>query len=250
MQDEFITDGKLVFVMGGGKFGTNALSYLKAKGAKVLVVDLNPNCIASSQVDTYADGISAYDSLEVGQSAFIKGDAVNVLAEMLDSRAPDLIVTAIPGNTIAKVIEVWLSKCGIKLEPYPKAVPTILTNIPKSLVSAVDRESSLIVVSYMPSNMICKENCLPPRNVCALTGRPKFAPIDRLLEFAVYNNVDISCILMSRQLKGGLGAIEGKDVLSMLNHLKDLMVPYTLAIGTTCNCHGILNLTKTRKLRP
>ena len=249
MKNEFTSKGRLVFVMGGGKFGTNALSHLKAKGAKVLVADLNPDCIASSQVDIYADGISVYDSLELGQSAFIKGDATNLLAEMLDSRAPDLIVTAIPGNAIAKVIKIWLSKRSIKLEPYTKAVPAILTNIPKSLVSAIDRKSSLIVVSYMPSNMRCRENCLPPKDICALTGRPKPAPINRLLEFAVYSNVDISCILMSRQLTGGLGAIEGKDILSILKQLKDVKVPYTLAIGTACNCHGILNLTKTKELR-
>ena len=37
--------GKLAFVMGGGKFGTNALKYLKNNDAKVLVVDLDSNCV-------------------------------------------------------------------------------------------------------------------------------------------------------------------------------------------------------------
>jgi len=45
---------KLVFVMGGGKFGTSALKYLKAKRSKVLVADLNPDCMAKSKITVQA----------------------------------------------------------------------------------------------------------------------------------------------------------------------------------------------------
>jgi len=45
---------KLVFVMGGGKFGTSALKYLKAKRSKVLVADVNPDCMAKSEITVQA----------------------------------------------------------------------------------------------------------------------------------------------------------------------------------------------------
>ena len=239
--------GKLVFVMGGGKFGTRALRYLKAKGAKVLVVDVNTNCTASSEVDVQATGVSFLDSLADEQTAFLVGDAVSLLLGLMETKIPDLVVTAIPSNAVAKVVEGWLAKRGYKLEPYLKVVPKVLENIPKSLVSVVDEDSGVIVVSYMPSHMRCRENCMPPKDVCASTGRPKLASMDKLLEFGVYNHVDTSGILMSRQLTGGLGAIEGKELSALLKRLENRNKSYTLAIGTACDCHGIIKLAKIQK---
>jgi len=158
-----------------------------------------------------------------------------------------LVVTAIPGNAAAKVVKSWLSKRGYKLEPYRTVIPRVLENIPKSLVSFVDEDSAVIVVSYMPSHMRCRENCMPPKDFCASTGRPKLTSMDKLLEFSVYNLMDTSTIFRSRQLTGGLGAIDGKELHSLLKRLETVHKTFTLAIGTACDCHGILNLTKVKK---
>jgi hypothetical protein len=248
MPDNYSIKGKQVLIMGGGKFGTRALTYFKNKCAKVLVVDLNSNCIASSHVDIESDDIRVYDSLKPGQSAFLAGNAVHLLDEMIIcTKIPNLIVTSIPGNAIAKVCSIWLSKRGIILEPKKEAIPALLQNIPESLVSFVDQDSASIVVSYMPFGISCKENCFPPDNMCAKTGRPKICSMDKLLEFAVYDIVDVSCILLSRQLTSGLGAIQGKDLISKLNRIGQIKSDSTLALGTACDCHGILNLFKTKK---
>ena len=53
-RDSMMLKGKLVFVMGGGKFGTSALKYLKAKRSKVLVADVNPDCMAKSEITVQA----------------------------------------------------------------------------------------------------------------------------------------------------------------------------------------------------
>jgi hypothetical protein len=247
MCSDYTVKGKLVLVMGGGKFGTNALRYLKDEGAKVLVVDLNPDCSARSEVNVLAADCNGLDSLEESQAAFLVGDAVDFLLSLLETKVPDMVVTAIPSNAVANVVEGWLTKRGVKLEPYLEVVPEVLENIPESLVSFVDYVCGVIVVSYMPSEMRCKENCMPPKDFCALTGRPKLASMDRLLEFSVHNITDVSGILWSRQLTGGLGAIDGKELFSLLKRLERLSVPYTFAIGTACDCHGILNLSKVKK---
>ena len=244
--NRMLLNGKLAFVMGGGKFGTNALRYLKAKGCKVLVADVNPECMAKSEVSVPAAGLAVADSLADGQAAFLVGDAVELLLALLETKVPDLVVTAIPGNAVAKVVESWLSKVGCKLEPYRTVIPRVLENIPKSLVSFVDEDSAVIVVSYMPSHMRCRENCMPPKDVCVSTGRPKLASMDRLLRFSVYNHAGASLIFRSRQLTGGLGAIDGKELCSLLKRLDPINKPFTLAIGTACDCHGILNLTKVK----
>jgi len=245
-QNCMMLKGKLVFVMGGGNFGTRALKYLKAKRCKVLVADINPYCMTKSEVTVQAADLNVTDSLVDGQAAFLVGDAVELLLPLLETKVPDLVVTAIPGNAAAKVVESWLSKLGYKLEPYRTVIPRVLENIPKSLVLFVDEDSAVIGVSYMPSHMQCRENCMPPKD-CASTGRPKLTSMDKLLQFSVYNLIDTSTIFRSRQLTGGLGAIDGKELHSLLKRLDNLNKPYTLAIGTACDCHGILNLTKVKK---
>jgi len=246
-RDPMLLKGKLVFVMGGGKFGTNALKYLKAKGAKVLVADVNPECMAKSEITVQAADLDVTDILADGQAAFLVGDAVDLLLALMDAKVPDMVVTAIPGNAVAKVVAGWLSKRGYRLEPYRTVIPKVLENMPKSLVSFVDEDSAVIVVSYMPSHMRCRENCMPPKDFCASTGRPKLTSMDKLLEFSIYNLTDASAIFRSRQLTGGLGAIDGKELYSLLKRLETLRKTFTLAIGTACDCHGILNLTKVRK---
>jgi hypothetical protein len=239
--------GKLVFIMGGGKFGTNALRFLKDKGAKVLLVDVNPNCKASSEAELFETDLDFIDSLGEGQAAFLIGDAVAFLMALLEVRVPDIVVTAIPGNAIAKVVESWLEKRGYKLQPYLEILPKVLENIPESLVSLVDYVCGIIVVSYMPSNMRCRENCVPPKDVCPSTGRPKIGSIFKLLKFSVYNLTDVSGLLYSSQVTGGLGAIEGKELNSLLKRLANSQKSCTYAIGTACDCHGILNLFKVKK---
>ena len=244
MLRDCVLEGKLVFVMGGGNFGTKALRYLTAKNAKVLVVDVNPDCLASSEADVQATDLNATDSLATGQSAFLVGNAVEYLLLFLETKVPDLVVTAVPGNVVAKAVERWLSNRGYKFKPYKKAVSSVLENIPKGLVSFVDEDSAVIVVSYMPSNMRCRDDCMPPKDFCASTGRPKLASMDKLLDFGAHNHTDVSMILTSRQLTGGLGAINGKELHSLLKRLETLQKPFTLAIGTACDCHGVLNLAE------
>ena len=239
--------GKRVFVMGGGRFGTNALKYLAAKDAKVLVADLNPDCIASSKVDVKATDVGAINSLADGQIALLVDDAVDSLLLLLEKMVPELVVTAIPRNAVARLVENWLSNRGYSFKPYPAAVSRVLDNIPKSLVSFVDEPSAVIVVSYMPPNMRCRDDCMPPKGFCATTGRPKLAPMDKILEFAVHNQTDVSKIFCSKQLTGGLGAIDGKELHSLLERLETQQTPFTLTVGTACDCHGVLNLAKITK---
>ncbi len=71
----------------------------------------------------------------------------------------------------------------------------------------------------MPADKRCRENCVPPKTVCTRTGRPKLAPMDKILNFGIYGLADVSAVLVSRQLTGGLGGIEGKDLAALLKEL-------------------------------
>lgn len=238
--------GKLVFVMGGGKFGTNALRYLKSKGSKVLVVDIDPNCKATPEADIQADSLDAWNSLKNGQPAFLVGDAHKLLLDLLKTSIPDFVVTAIPGNTIAKVVGHWATKNGFKCAPYLKGVPEVLANLPKSLVF-VKENTAFIAASYMYPDKSCKTNCPAPKNVCALTGRPKPASMESLLKFAVFGVADHCILFSSPLLTAGLGAISGPDLCPLFKQLETFPKPFTLALGTACDCHGVVSLIKITK---
>ncbi len=241
---------KFAYIMGGGKFGTEALRYLKANGAKVLVVDLNPKCKAKTEADIETATVNVRGTLKNGQAAFLVGDAVEHLLDILEVDVPDWVVTAIPSNAVAKVVTTLLSKGGYKIEPYQNIIQEVLKNIPESLVSFVNKESAMIVVSYMPPNMQCRDNCMPPKDICALTGRPKLASMDKLLDFSIYGLTDLSGILKSEQLTGGLGAIKGSQLFSLLKKLeKHQQESFTLVVGTACDCHGIINIFKVTKTK-
>ena len=135
MYSDFKVKDKFVYVMGGGKFGTKALRYLRNEGAKVLVADMNPKCIARTEIDTDTTTIEVKDSLKNGEAALLVGDAIDYLLDILETDVPDWIVTAIPCNAIAKIVESWFSKVGYKLEPYQEIIREVVKNIPESLVS-------------------------------------------------------------------------------------------------------------------
>ena len=238
--------GKSFFVMGGGKFGTNALRYLKTKDAKVLVVDINPNCKAKPEADIQADSLDVWNRLKNGQTAFLEGDAYKLLLDLLETSIPDFVVTAIQGNTIANTVENWFTKNGFKTEPYIKGVPEVLDNLPNSMVF-VRENTAFIAASYMYPDKICRKNCPAPKNVCALTGRPKPATMESLLKFGVFGVADHCVIFSSPQLTGGLGAINGPDLCPLFKQLETFPKPCTLALGTACDCHGVVSLIKITK---
>ena len=55
--------------------------------------------------------------------------------------------------------------------------------------------------------------------------------------------IEVLRIFLSRQFDGA-GGVPGAEVKKALKYLASLTPPYSLAIGTSCHCHGILNLFK------
>ena len=247
MSNDYQIKDKFAYIMGGGKFGTEALRHLKTNGAKVLVVDLDPMCRAKTEVDIEVTTLDVGNSLKNGQAALLVGDAVGRLLDILEVEVPDWVVTAMPSNALAKIVISWLSKFDYKIEPFQNIIQQVLKNIPESLVSFVNKERAVIVVSYMLPHMQCREKCMPPKDFCASTGRPKLTTMNRLLEFSVYGLTDMTGVLESKQLTGGIGAINGSQLFSFLKKLENCLESFTLTVGTACDCHGIINMFKVKK---
>jgi len=212
--------GKTALVIGGGKYGAKACRYFKEQKARVILVDNDPNC----QAKAFATG-----------KDFLLQDAQDAWKSALKLE-PDFIVSTHPGHTLGK----WIGEC-FHLKPLAGRLGDVMKRLPQSLILGCDEPNAALISSYMTGGGLCREDCLPVPDQCALTGEPRPAPLYKLLEYATFELFDCGIIFAAEQLAAGVGAIQAPAFLAFIREV-EIKKPKTLAVGTACRCHGVLNL--------
>jgi len=241
-------EDKLFVVAGGGCFGAKAVMFAKDVHAKVVVVDDRFDCEASNFVEKIVrgGGIAKALSVKPGYATLFVQDAVEFLVRLVGTKAPDYIVPAIPGNLAAKVVKRWLEHKGLVVEVKSQALKDVLKDIPENLILLCDENVGVIITSYMPKGSLCRVPCNQPVNFCPTTGRGKIGPMHRVLANVVHDKVTLGKILVSHIFRQEFGSFQGSELTSFLSDVEKLNVPCSLAVGTACSCHGILNLFSVR----
>jgi len=236
-------NNRLVMVAGGGHFGTNAVKYAKGMQAKVAVCDQEINCKAGKLVDNVSsEGIEGALNIKPGSATLFLGDAVEQLVHLLEIEIPYCIVPSVPWHLAGKFLTKWLEKRRLTVENCPQVFMTIMKSIPKDLIVKTDKPTGVIITSYMPDGYSCKVPCEQPSDFCQSTGRTKMGPMHQILAKATKPNTTGSKVLVSRLIGEGVGCFLGSELYSFLLNLEALKPPFTLAIGTACECHGIINV--------
>lgn len=212
--------GGTALVIGGGKYGAKAGRYFKARNARVILVDNDPGC-------------PARDCAAAGD--FFLQDAATAW-ELALKFQPDFIVPTHPGHTLGK----WACDY-FHLKPLAGSLGKVLKRLPQSLVIGCDETNAALVASYMPRGKLCREDCRPVSDRCALTGEPRPAPLSRLLEYAIFEMFACGRIFTAEQLAPGVGALKAAEFMAFIKEV-ETKKPATLAVGTACQCHGVLNL--------
>ena len=235
---------KLIVIAGGGYFGTEALISAKESLAKIILIDEIPDCKANKFADERLNGIDLDKAINAKANyvKFFVCDAVRFLADFLKRATPDYIAPAIPGHLAGKLVKKWLEDEGFKIKVESKLIREVLDDIPKSMVIYCDEDLGIIITSYMPKGSLCKIPCDQPIGFCPTTGKPKAGPMYKVLEHATWNKVKVSKILISHKLQTNVGCFRGEELTRFLSSIENMERPYSLAIGTACTCHGILNL--------
>jgi|GEM_PF-583727 hypothetical protein len=238
---------KLVVVAGGGYFGTKAVRLAKDMGGKVVVIDSRVDCEASKFVDRIVKGEDLHGTLNVGagSATLFVCDAVEFLSHIMKVTVPDYIVPSVPGHLAGKLVKNWLEREGLVVECGSEAMRSVVEGIPESLVVHQDKGMGIIITSYMQEGGECRIPCDQPLDRCKTTGRPKSGLMYHILAHAT-REVTLSKILFSHNLGGEVGLFEGSELMSFLSDVERLKAPYSIAIGTSCSCHGILNLFSVR----
>ena len=234
--------GRLVFIAGGGYFGSIAVKSLKEMKARIVVADVDENCRAGECVDK-AINTPTMVSPSDGEAYLVVYDCVNYLIEMFRGGVmPDIIVPAVPGNFIGRFFKSYLESEGFNVNPDSSSISMVLrNNVLNDVIIDVNTENCVIVVSYMLKGFKCRTPCIQPKT-CPVTGRTKKTPMYLLLEQAI-DNISYPKIFQSHLINPNIGGIRGEIIYTFLN---EFISSYEskVAIGAACKCHGIVNFFK------
>ena len=233
----------MVVCLGGGEWGAKAARIAKNNRANAIVIDKSSNCLARELADKV---IAEQDlrRLDLEGVVFCVGDAVAALIGILKLTTHAWIIPAIAGGFSGQLIERWLATKGFKVTRSGKLLNSTLRGLPPKLVLSADRRSGALITSYMPKEIRCKPDCSAPKR-CPVTGRRRVSPIYELLEFAICEVVEHYRIFVTKQL-GGIGGIPGSEIREALDYIDRFTPPYSLAIGTSCKCHGLMDFFEVR----
>ncbi len=245
-----IEDGDIVICVGGGFFGTKAAISLKKRGARVIIIDSDRGCeaIRRNISDRILHEFSPEDvflSLDGGKAVMIIGDGIDIFLRLLDVETPEFVIPAINGHFVGMLVKRWIEKSsdGKRTVGAAEKLREVLSGIPGRLVLLSDEKDGVIITSYMPMGGRCEDGCKQGK-ICPVTGISRPAPMYEILRFSVDDFFDFKMIFRSIQMDG-VGGIKGKEIRKMLNKLGRLLgekTAFTAAVGTSCSCHGILNL--------
>jgi hypothetical protein len=209
-------------IVGGGKYGSAAVEYLRRNKRGFMLVDKDPNCLA----------VKKYSLKSAGQMGtegeyFREGGVAKVL-ELIEQLKPEYVFPTAPIHIAAE-----LAKNKFKLAPWEEVIDCILANLPASVILNVGRGN--LIVSYN-RDKDCLAKCEAPE-VCPSTRKRKPCTMDKLMKFAYPEGV----VLVSYQLASGMGALKGSELLEFLAQAekKDKFV-----VATACGCHGFFTALK------
>jgi hypothetical protein len=209
-------------IVGGGKYGSTAVEYLRRNKRGFVLVDKDPNCLAVKKYKLKSAGHTGTEG-----EHFREGGIAKVL-ELIEQVKPEYVFPTAPIHIAAE-----MAKSKFKLAPWEEVIDCILANLPASLILNVGRGN--LIVSYN-RDKDCLEKCEAPE-VCPSTRKRKPCTMDKLMKFAYPEGI----VLISYQLAPGMGALKGSELLEFFAQVekKDKFV-----VATACGCHGFFTALK------
>ena len=229
----------LIFCAGGGRMGTRGAEAAKALGACIVVADPAPNCLARSRADVVLEKTSDVDPKLDGKIQLVPTDAVECLLELMEKSLPQLIVPATEGHFAARLAVAHLARRNVMAVPCTKLLKKVAAAFPPEVVLLADEKNAVLVTSYMPSGIMCQDDCAQPA-LCSVLGRKRERPMHQLMEERFSEEIGRSAVLITNDL-GGVGVLQGDEVQCLLAQMDSMVKGDVFALATSCRCHGIAN---------
>jgi hypothetical protein len=209
-------------IVGGGKYGCEAVEYLRKQKRSFVLVDIDPNCQANKKYK-----LKPTPNLNKDGEHFQQGDIATVL-QLIEQLEPEYVFPTAPIHIAAE-----LAKTKLTLEPWNEPINNILANLPPSVILRAGKGN--LIVSYNRDEN-CIQKCEAPET-CPATGIRKPCTMDKLMRFAYPNAI----FLTSHQMAPGMGAFKTTELTQFLNKAAK---QEKFVVATTCNCHGYFTALK------
>jgi hypothetical protein len=215
-------------IVGGGKYGSAAVEYLREKKRGFVLVDKDPNCLAVKQF-----GLKTSEHIDKNGEYFIHGGLPKVL-ELIDDVKPEYVFPTAPVHIAAD-----LAKIKFELAPWTDAINSILPKLPEVVILLAGKGK--LVVSFNRDSD-CIEKCAMPE-VCPSSGIKKPCTMTKLMRFASPE----AFILISHSMAPGMGAIKGSELSEFFKWAK---TKEKFIVATACDCHGVFTAFQKTSTKP
>jgi hypothetical protein len=206
-------------IVGGGRYGCEAIEFLQKKEKNFTVVDKDPHCLAVQRF-----GLKASDHMDSEGNHFIHGGLPKAL-ELIEKLEPEYIFPTAPIHLAAD-----LARIKFKLKPWNEGINAILPKLPETVILQAGRGK--IVVSFNRDHS-CIDKCTMP-TVCPSSGIRKPCTMIELMRFASPD----AFILISYSMAPGIGALKGAELAEFFNWTKKRK---KFIVATACDCHGVFD---------
>jgi hypothetical protein len=210
---------KMDLIIGGGKYGCNAIDYLREKRKSFVVVDVDSNCLA---VQRFA--LKSSTSFGSHGEYFVIGGLPKAL-ELIERLKPEYVFPTAPVHIAAD-----LAKIKFNLSQWSEAINSILPRLPEVVVLQAGKGK--IILSFNRDHK-CLDNCAMPE-VCPSSGLRKPCSMIRLMKFACPE----AFILVSYPMAPGMGALKGSELSEFFDWAQ---YKKNFVVGTACDCHGVFS---------
>ncbi len=254
---------KALLIAGGGKFGKKALEFAQNLHFHTIIIDKSPNCPASEYVDhkfTRLEGLLDSYNNSTKPKLFLLQKDISIINKLLfDTEIKfKFIIPVVPVHLISLIIKLFLEENGIQIVSDKQSCSKSIKSIKKSILLNHNCKDGVIYLSYAKEDEICPDDCPGPPDYCPNFNRVKPITISKYLkqffnvseDFAFFKKeCKVIITLHSYQLKPGLGGLKGNEVYKILSHVKKTLhivkeKEVNLILGTSCNCHGVINFFK------
>jgi len=205
-----------IWIIGVGQFGYMAFQRLSAAGKKrhFVLVDPIKEHLLRCKGATVAPEIS---------------DGVDFLEKYLKSgKRADWIIPALPVHLAAEWFLLHLGPERLRRAPLPSDIEMIVPN-------PIRGSEGNIYVSH--ADFRCPDDCDEPQDICTITRKKRKQNMYELL-----GNIHIKPFkalnIHSRQLGPGVGGYRTKQLLALLERVKQAKGP--ILLSTACRCHGVI----------
>ena len=206
-------------IVGGGRYGCEAIEFLQEKKKNFTVVDKDPHCLAVQRF-----GLKASKLMDSEGDYFIHGGLPEAL-RLIEELKPEYVFPTAPVHLAAD-----LARIKFQLKPWNEGINTILPKLPEVVILQARRGK--IVASFNRDHS-CIDRCAMPA-VCPSSGIKKPCTMIDLMRFASPD----AFILISYSMAPGTGALKGSELEEFFKWAKKRK---KFIVATACDCHGVFD---------